>query len=660
MSKRIAKKVLLIGWDAADWVMIRPLLDQGLMPTLKKFIDRGVSGKLATIQPILSPMLWNSIATGKRADKHGIYSFTEPTPDGQGIRPVTSTSRKTKALWNILTQNDLRSNVVCWFASHPAEPINGAIVTDRYISAPEASGSFLDMPEQTFHPKQLRDDLIRLRVNPIDLGPSALMPFVPRAAEIDQRSDDRLFKLARLIARTSSVQAAACRLMDKQSWDFTAVYFDGIDHFGHTFMPYHPPKMDGISDRDAELYKDVMVGCYRFHDMMLETLLHKAGPDTTVLLVSDHGFHSGEGRQDTDGYKDPVSWHRPFGVVCAAGPGIKQNDKLYGATLLDVTPTILSLFGLPIAGDMDGRPWLEIFDTEVRAESIISWDLVDGECGMHPEDLREDPAESAEAIRHLVELGYIDAPSDDIQQTIKKTVLDQKVNLAKALSDSNRVDQAVPLWERLIEEDDPDHATYYRLQLAGCQLRLGRYDECEAILTDLLSHDEIKPIILLKLGQLMAQREQPERALGYLDQVQALAPDMPALQPALGQTYIRLGRFDEAERAFEKTLQADDESPVAYNGLARVAIERREYDLAIDRALHAVGLAHHFPRAHYNLGVALAESGMTGQAIQAFETCIQLTPRIRSAHRWLAKLYAGENGDEEKAKRHELMSRQGA
>ena len=42
MSQRIAKKVLLIGWDAADWKVIMPLIKAGKMPTLAKFISEGV------------------------------------------------------------------------------------------------------------------------------------------------------------------------------------------------------------------------------------------------------------------------------------------------------------------------------------------------------------------------------------------------------------------------------------------------------------------------------------------------------------------------------------------------------------------------------------------------------------------------------------------
>ena len=72
------RKVLLIGWDAADWEVITPLLEERLMPSLEGLINRGVMGNLATLQPILSPMLWNSVATGKYADKHGIHGFIEP------------------------------------------------------------------------------------------------------------------------------------------------------------------------------------------------------------------------------------------------------------------------------------------------------------------------------------------------------------------------------------------------------------------------------------------------------------------------------------------------------------------------------------------------------------------------------------------------------
>ena len=97
------RKVLLIGWDAADWEHINPLLDAGEMPALEGLINGGVMGNLATLQPVLSPMLWNSVATGKYAHKHGIHGFIEPDPVNGGARPATSYSRRCRALWNMLT-----------------------------------------------------------------------------------------------------------------------------------------------------------------------------------------------------------------------------------------------------------------------------------------------------------------------------------------------------------------------------------------------------------------------------------------------------------------------------------------------------------------------------------------------------------------------------
>ena len=132
MDKRLAKKVLIIGWDAADWKIINPLLDAGLMPSLESLINKGVMGDLATLDPVLSPILWTSIATGKTGDKHGILNFVEPVPDQIELRPVTSTSRKCKALWNILSQNNLKSNIIGWWPSNPAEPINGVMVSNFF------------------------------------------------------------------------------------------------------------------------------------------------------------------------------------------------------------------------------------------------------------------------------------------------------------------------------------------------------------------------------------------------------------------------------------------------------------------------------------------------------------------------------------------------
>jgi|HubBroStandDraft_1064217.scaffolds.fasta_scaffold00285_30 predicted AlkP superfamily phosphohydrolase/phosphomutase len=101
-------RFLLVGWDAADWKVIDPLLARGAMLHLAGIVSAGVRGNLATIYPPLSP-----IATGKRPSSHGILGFVEPTEDGLSVRPISNLGRGAKALWNILHQNMRRALRSC-------------------------------------------------------------------------------------------------------------------------------------------------------------------------------------------------------------------------------------------------------------------------------------------------------------------------------------------------------------------------------------------------------------------------------------------------------------------------------------------------------------------------------------------------------------------
>jgi hypothetical protein len=110
--------------------------------------------------------------------------------------------------------------------------------------------------------------------------------------------------------------------------------------------------------------------------------------------------------------------HRRFGIICMKGAGIKQDERIYGSTLLDITPTILTLFGLPIGEDMDGRALVQACEEPSKIERIPSWEEEPGKCGMHPADMRVD-AESAQAVRNqFAALGYI-APTDDRRRRLR-------------------------------------------------------------------------------------------------------------------------------------------------------------------------------------------------------------------------------------------------
>jgi hypothetical protein len=160
------------------------------------------------------------------------------------------------------------------------------MVSNHFHTAPKHHQAPWPVPTQQVHPQRLAGPLAEFRIRPEQLTAEQLLPFVPRAAEIDQDKDKRLFSVAKILAETATVHGAATALMQLEPWDFMAVYFDAIDHFGHGFMKYHPPRQAWIDAHSFELYKDVVAGAYRFHDMMLGTYMQLAGPDTNILICS--------------------------------------------------------------------------------------------------------------------------------------------------------------------------------------------------------------------------------------------------------------------------------------------------------------------------------------------------------------------------------------
>jgi predicted AlkP superfamily phosphohydrolase/phosphomutase/tetratricopeptide (TPR) repeat protein len=680
MSEPLAKKVLLIGWDAADWKIINPLLDQGLMPTLDDFVNHGVMGNLATLRPILSPMLWNSIATGKRPDKHGILGFMEPDPQTGGVRPTTSTSRKVKAIWNILTQRGYKTHVLGWFAGHPAEPINGISVSDLFPYAVAPLGKDWPLPPGSVHPESMRETFADLRMHPAEVTEAAILPWIPRAAEIDQENDKRLESFSKILAENCSIHNAATWILQNEPWDFLAVYYNGIDHFCHGFMHFHPPRMEGISEEKFEIYKDVVNGAYRFHDMMLQTLLQLAGPDVTVLLVSDHGFHSDHLRPRGIPLEPagPAVQHRPFGVVCMKGPHIRQDERIYGATLLDVTPTILTLLGLPVGEDMDGRVLVQAFEDPPQITRIPSWEREPGECGMHPSDLRMDPAAAQAVLQQFVAMGYIQPPSDDQAKAAEAAVREQQYNLARVYLDSRRYLDAQPIFEELTKKW-PDQARFTQ-HLAQCYLAIGRRADAKSLLEQLIAFEPKTPASSEQENEAEGPAEAPanvtkkepkprpwadflmgiihfeegdmEVALAYLLKAEQSDPRLPDLHLRIGETYLRQRRTEEAERAFQRALEIDGDSPEAHLGLGVVRLRQRRNEEAAEQALLAVGLQHFLPLGHFHLGVALARLGHRDRAALAFETSLSMLPGLIAAHRWLAALYTQPGGDLEKAVRH--------
>ena len=366
------ERVLLIGVDAGEWDVLGPLLDQGRTPNFARMRDQGASGKIRTLEPLTkSPIIWASVATGKVPKKHGVLDFF--VKQGQKEREaarakgdttaakadpmVTSNLWRARPVWDILGSVGKKVSVVGWWTTWPAQPVNGTLVSDyvQYdLDAWEGRST------RRTYPESLDTLVAKLRVKPENVSWAELFQFVAPidTTKITERQRRLLRDLRWIYAADMTFYRIGLYLYRTQKPDFMTVYFRGVDEMSHIYWDIDLPGkfQPNLTDAEYQWLKTLIPNYYVFTDRMIGDFLKEAGPKTDVLLTSDHGFVGGG---------PGVMAHKADGILFAMGPSVKKGGNVSGATVLDITPTVLAFFGLPTAQDMDGRPIEDVLTVPV-------------------------------------------------------------------------------------------------------------------------------------------------------------------------------------------------------------------------------------------------------------------------------------------------------
>lgn len=370
LAARAAAKppILFIGLDGADWQQLEPLLASGAMPHLAALRAASAWGELESETPALSPLLWTSMLTGVSPLEHGILDFSRFAPGSGRREPIGSEDRRAPAIWNALTWAGKRVALLGLWATHPAEPVDGLVVSDRLFG-------FLNVeteppPGAIYPPERAAWARSRLAAAEAATGYAALRDYLPRLseAEFQLRSgaarayDHPVSALRRILIETRLYGGMAEALLSADPTslpDFTLVYLQGTDSIGHVFAPFAPPRLLSIPEAEFERYREVPERYFREVDAWLGGLLALADRSrSTVVMASDHGFLWHEGRPErwaSSATQTAARWHRRQGIwlVRAAGvaPGLSSAGRLR-----QVFPTLLTLAGLPPSTTGEQRP----------------------------------------------------------------------------------------------------------------------------------------------------------------------------------------------------------------------------------------------------------------------------------------------------------------
>ncbi len=409
--------VMIIGLDGADWNIINPLLSQNKLPHLASMIQEGSAGVFHTVRPTKSPVIWTSIGTGKTMLKHGVLDWNYVENNNIKV-PYSVDDIRVKFAWEILGDYQYKVGVINWFCTFPASPVNGYLVSDRYTISIDR---YLEYEGITFppdlypkiYPKVVRfDDRQFKTLIKAENIPHYLQQARKRFDYIPEQRERQIRFFRRFFLQDKSVENTALYLLESVPVDFFAVYLRLIDttsHFASIFLKeelrdrwlQENEELGGPSpETEKKLYQDmteIIAPVYTYMDNVVGRLKAKAPPDTTFFIVSDHGFNF-----STAGYNHYGTPELAHGVIIINGPDVKPGSRLNDVSIYDLTPTLLSLYGIPVGEDMDGKIIQEAFSRRLKVKTVPTHDTGRKSPGQEtPRELDE------KVLEELRSLGYI-------------------------------------------------------------------------------------------------------------------------------------------------------------------------------------------------------------------------------------------------------------
>jgi predicted AlkP superfamily pyrophosphatase or phosphodiesterase len=422
-------RVIVLGLDGMDPATLDLLMAEGKMPNFATLRTAGAYGRLQSSKPLLSPIIWTTIATGKTPDQHHIGHFVAVNEQTGEQLPVTSQMRKVKALWNILSDAGRSVDVVGWWATWPAERVKGAVVSDHtcyhFLFEDGATGGAPG--SGIVYPPALEPALQPMIKRPADLTMADVQAFVDVSAEELNRPfsfDDDLSHFKWALATAKTYAAIGTYLWQTEKPDVLMVYIEATDSVAHLFG--HLFRAQGLAGELAAQqarYGHAVEQMYRYADQLVGQYMALMDDRTTLVVLSDHGFELGALPDDPSKTRDmrrvSERYHRPEGILYLYGNHVKARRLLNAPTLVDVAPTLLALTGLTPARDMPGRVLEEGLDIAAAPRQVASYE--DG-AARADSNTRADAEVDPAILERLRSLGYLGAVAEGRSQSRRGVV----------------------------------------------------------------------------------------------------------------------------------------------------------------------------------------------------------------------------------------------
>ena len=380
-------RVIVLLLDGASLEQIWPRAAEGRLSNFSRLLDRGAVMDLATVRPTQPDPVWAAVATGRYPASNGVRSAARyyALGDARGIdllpdhclshalvrlgfvrdEPTTSSSWGARPVWDILSSEGLAPGVVRWPLTHPAPPTRGFVISDRLHQATMSLTEF-DRAAQPFDVLKRVHALSVAGVPATEAGelPADFSPGGPETAAME---------------RDLFYGTVARALRFEKDPRFFALRYTGLDTVGHYYLRYvGPAAARDLPDAERRRRAQVVESYYAFIDNEIGIVLDSMAQSDLLLVVSSFGMEplNPVKRVVAGVMGDPAfsGTHEraPDGFLLAFGEAVAPGRPQRGS-IVDVTPTILYFFGLPVARDMDGFARSDLFTREFTAERPVTF-----------------------------------------------------------------------------------------------------------------------------------------------------------------------------------------------------------------------------------------------------------------------------------------------
>ena len=284
-----AGRVVVLGFDGMDPAAVRTLVEEGQLPHFARLVEEGAFGDLATLQPMFSPRIWTTVATGYEPERHGITDFVVlDRATGREV-PVPSVARRVPALWNRASDAGRRVAVVAWWATWPAERVDGVIVSDRfgYHFLHEEAGGARDTAGLAWPPSRVRE-FLEFRPDPRRVDPASLAPYVevdPRRVSLEHGFADPAAHFLWAWSTAEAVGRLSRHLWESDRPDLLMSYVEATDTISHLFG--HLWRVEGLAGSLAEAesrWGRAVDAAYVLADRILGEFMDAADRRTTIVV----------------------------------------------------------------------------------------------------------------------------------------------------------------------------------------------------------------------------------------------------------------------------------------------------------------------------------------------------------------------------------------